>query len=56
MPATYADPIRYFLIIVQGLFLKSMPASVVFAQVWPLAVIACITLSAAAWLFRARME
>jgi len=54
--ATYADPIRYFLIIVQGLFLKSMPASVVFAQAWPLAVIACITLSAAAWLFRARME
>ncbi len=54
--ATYADPIRYFLIIVQGLFLKDMPASVVFAQAWPLAVIACVTLSAAAWLFRARME
>lgn len=53
---TYADPIRYFLIIVQGLFLKAMPASVVFDQTWPLAVIACITLSAAAWLFRARME
>lgn len=53
---TYADPIRYFLIIVQGLFLKDMPAHVVFAQAWPLAVIACITLSAAAWLFRARME
>ena len=53
---TYADPIRYFLIIVQGLFLKAMPADVIFAQTWPLAVIACITLSAAAWLFRARME
>jgi ABC-2 type transport system permease protein len=53
---TYADPIRYFLIIVQGLFLKTMPASVVFAQSWPLAIIALITLSAAAWLFRARME
>ena len=53
---TYADPIRYFLIIVQGLFLKTMPASVVFAQSWPLLVIACVSLGAAAWLFRARME
>jgi ABC-2 type transport system permease protein len=53
---TYADPIRYFLIIVQGLFLKAMPASVVFHQLWPLAIIACVTLGAAAWLFRARME
>jgi len=53
---TYADPIRYFLIIVQGLFLKTMPASVVFAQTWPLLVIATVSLSAAAWLFRARME
>lgn len=53
---TYADPVRYFLIIVQGLFLKAMPASVVFTQLWPLGVIAIATLSAAAWLFRARME
>ncbi|BAK64976.1 putative ABC transporter permease protein [Sphingobium sp. SYK-6] len=53
---TYADPIRYFLIIVQGLFLKAMPASVVFSQTWPMALIACVTLGAAVWLFRARME
>jgi ABC-2 type transport system permease protein len=53
---TYADPIRYFLIIVQGLFLKTMPASVVFAQCWPLAIIALVSTGAAAWLFRARME
>ncbi|MBV9930061.1 MAG: ABC transporter permease [Alphaproteobacteria bacterium] len=53
---TYADPARYFLVIDQGLFLKAMPASVVLQQLWPLALIACVTLSAAAWLFRARME
>lgn len=53
---TYADPIRYFLIIAQGLFLKTMPASVVFSQLWPLLIISCVTLGAAAWLFRARME
>ena len=53
---TYADPARYFLVIVQGLFLKAMPAAAVFHQLWPLILIACLTLSAAAWLFRARME
>ena len=53
---TYANPARYFLIIVQGLFLKAMPAWAVFHQLWPLVVIACVTLGASAWLFRARME
>ena len=53
---TYADPARYFLIIVQGLFLKAMPAGAVFHQLWPLMLIACVTLGASAWLFRARME
>ena len=55
-PITYLNPARYFLIIVQGLFLKAMPAHAVFHQLWPLALIAVATLSAAAWLFRARME
>lgn len=51
-----ADPLRYFLVISQGLFLKDLPAWAVLDQIWPLALIAAITLSAAAWLFRARME
>ena len=55
-PITYLNPARYFLIIVQGLFLKAMPAHAVFHHLWPLALIAVATLSAAAWLFRARME
>lgn len=53
---TYLNPARYFMIIVQGLFLKAMPAAAVFHQLWPLALIACATLGASAWLFRARME
>ena len=53
---TYLDPARYFLVIVQGLFLKAMPAAAVFHQLWPLALIAFGTLSVSAWLFRARME
>lgn len=53
---THIDPARYFLIIVQGLFLKDMPAIDVFHQLWPLVLIALVTLSASAWLFRSRME
>lgn len=53
---SHANPMRYFLVIVQGVFLKAMPASTVFHHLWPLIIIACLTLSASAWLFRARME
>lgn len=53
---SYADPIRYFMVIVKGVFLKDMPFTVAFGYLWPMAVIAVITLSAATWLFRRRME
>ena len=53
---TYGNPARYFLEIVQGVFLKGMPATEVLHHLWPLLLIALITLSAAAWLFRSRME
>ena len=53
---TYINPARYFLVIVQGLFLKGMPAADVFHQLWPLGLIAVTTLSVSAWLFRSRME
>ncbi|MET0363326.1 MAG: ABC transporter permease [Sphingobium sp.] len=53
---TYADPVRYFLVIVQGVFLKGMSAWAVFGQLWPLVIIAIVTLGGSAWLFRARME
>ncbi|BBC72187.1 membrane protein [Altererythrobacter sp. B11] len=55
-PITYLDPARYFLTVVQGLFLKDLPAGAVFRQLWPLALIAVATLTAAGRLFRARME
>jgi len=53
---TYFDPARYFLEISLGLFLKAMTFSQVAARLWPLLLIAIATLSAATWLFRARME
>ena len=55
-PFTYLFPVRYFLEVSLGLFLKDMPASAVFMELWPLGPIAMVTVGASAWLFRARME
>ncbi|WP_225071473.1 ABC transporter permease [Desulfuromonas sp. CSMB_57] len=52
---TLANPLRYFMIIVRGLFLKELPAARVWSQTWPMGVIALVTLSAATWLFRRRL-
>jgi drug efflux transport system permease protein len=54
--ATHINPIRYYIVIVKGIFLKDLPAELVFANVWPMAIIGLVTLSAATWLFRHRME
>jgi ABC-2 type transport system permease protein len=53
---TLANPVRHFLVIVKGLFLKDMPAAEVARNLWPLALIAPLTLTAATWLFRRRLE
>ena len=53
---SFANPLRYFMAIVRGIFLKDVTAAVVWAQTWPMAVIACVTLSLATWLFKRRME
>jgi len=53
---TIVNPLRYFLVIVKGVFLKDIPLSEVANNTLPLAIIALFTLSAAAWLFRRRLE
>jgi ABC-2 type transport system permease protein len=53
---TLANPLRYYVAIIKGVFLKGMPAAIVVQLIWPLAVIALATLSAATWLFRHRVE
>jgi ABC-2 type transport system permease protein len=52
---TLLNPLRYFLVIVRGVFLEGLSASVLISQYWPLAVISIVTLSCASWLFRRRM-
>jgi ABC-2 type transport system permease protein len=53
---TWLNPLRYFLVVVKGIFLKDLPPGEVLRNTIPLALIALVTLSAAAWLFRRRME
>jgi ABC-2 type transport system permease protein len=53
---TLANPLRYFLIIIKGVFLKDMSASTVLHYTWPMVIIAAFTLSASTWFFRRRIE
>ncbi|MDX1204670.1 ABC transporter permease subunit [Sinorhizobium medicae] len=55
-PVTLINPLRYFLVIVKGVFLKDIPLYEVVHQTLPLCLIAIVTLSSAAWLFRKRLE
>lgn len=55
-PVTYIVPLRYMLIISKGIFLKSMPASIVLNNVWPMAIIAFFTLIGSGIFFRRRLE
>ncbi len=52
---TYLDPLRYFLIVVRGVFLEGDGYSLLFQQYWPMAVIGTTSLGLAKWLFRYRM-
>lgn len=53
---TYLDPMRYFLIIIRGIFLEGSGLKYFWHELWPMALIATVTLSAAGWLFRRRMH
>jgi ABC-2 type transport system permease protein len=53
---TLFNPLRYYLIIAKGVFLKDMPAHIVFENLLPIAGIACCTLFGASWFFRKKLE
>ncbi|MEP6865008.1 MAG: ABC transporter permease [Deltaproteobacteria bacterium] len=55
-PVTLVNPLRYFLVVARGVFLEAMPAVDVLAQTVPLVLIAIVSLTAAAWLFRRRVQ
>ncbi|MDA3920593.1 MAG: ABC transporter permease [Salinisphaera sp.] len=53
---TCSNPLRYFLVAVRGIFLEAAPPGLLITQFWPMAVIAAVTLGAAAVLFRWRVN
>ena len=53
---TYINPLRYFVVILRGVFLEGDSYALLFNQYWPMAIIALVTLSLAGWLFRNRMN
>lgn len=52
---TFANPLRYFLVIARGQFLKDMPADIVWSNTWPMMIIALVTLTGATLFFRRRL-
>ena len=52
---TYLDPLRYFLIILRGVFLQGDSYALLLDQYWPMALISVFSLTMAGWLFRHRM-
>jgi ABC-2 type transport system permease protein len=54
--ASLANPVRHFIVISRGIFLKGLPMNVVVDHLWPMALIAVVTLSAAASMFRSKFS
>ena len=52
---TLLNPMRYFLVIVRGVFLEGAGVSSLASQYWPMAMMGLVTLAAAGWLFRKRV-
>jgi ABC-2 type transport system permease protein len=53
--ATLVNPLRYFLVVVRGVFLKALPTEVILQQIWPMLAIGLATLVGAVALFRRRL-
>jgi len=52
---TYLDPLRYFLVVVRGVFLEGDGYALLLHQYWPMAAIGLVSLALAGWMFRHRM-
>ncbi len=49
-------PLKYYLVVLQGSFLKDLPASVIWENDWPMLLIALTTLTAATLFVRGRLQ
>lgn len=55
-PFAAINPVTHILVIVRGVFLRDMPFWQVAERIWPMAVMAVVTMSAAAWMFRRKTQ
>ena len=53
---TLINPMRYFMVILRGVFLEGASFTSLIPQFWPMAVIGAVSLATAAWFFRHRMH
>ena len=53
---TLLNPLRYFMVVIRGVFLEDAPLMLMLQQFWPMALIGIVNLVAAAWLFRHRIS
>ena len=52
----YVNPVRYIIVALRNIFLQGADVGMIWPQVWPLLIIAGVTLPSAAWLFRHRTQ
>jgi ABC-2 type transport system permease protein len=52
---TLLNPLRYFLVILRGVFLQGASFEMLLNQFWPMAVLGILNLAIASWLFRHRL-
>lgn len=50
------NPVRFFIVIIKGVYLKAMPAPYVFENLIPLILISILTLTAADWMFKRNLD
>jgi len=53
---TLLNPLRYFMVVIRGVFLEDAPLELMLNQYWPMFLIGIVCLTAAAWLFRHRIS
>ncbi len=56
LPVAMINPLTHFMVVMRGVFLRDMPFWLVAQRIWPMALIAVVTISAATWLFRRRVS
>lgn len=53
---TLLNPLRYFMVVIRGVFLEDAPLPLLVNQYWPMALIGISCLTLAGWLFRHRIN